>query len=78
MLFSLYPRRYLGTETQLLLLQFSGFQIGRQVAVCVTDLSQFSLASGRGYERRGGYGRYKAAQEAGGEGWIVPGQRPQR
>ena len=58
-------------------MEFDGFKIGRQICACVFEPSQHQLDPSNPYRRNPGYGRYMADRQSA-EGWIIPGQKPER
>ena len=71
---------YPGLEKQLLVLTFDNFQIGRYITAEISDPYHSLVTVGPAYRRRQQVSpltKHKASVTLG-QGWVVPGQRPQR
>nr|XP_022300402.1 RNA helicase Mov10l1-like isoform X2 [Crassostrea virginica] len=71
---------YPGLEKQLLVLTFDNFQIGRYITAEISDPYHSLVTVGPAYRRGQQVSpltKHKASVTSG-QGWVVPGQRPQR
>ncbi|CAH1782580.1 unnamed protein product, partial [Owenia fusiformis] len=68
----------LGADKQLLMAEFEGFKIGRNMSVDVTGVGQQAIGPTNPYVRKQTFGRYKTSAETQGDTWLVPGEKIQR